>query len=393
MTMKLAAAVNRAMDAVRASNPVEATRLIQRAFQAREGKDTHSYEAQPPAHNLPDLPDTSHSRSEQSRFNRPYRRAGLAETIAALRSFKMPGDAKRRRPDNAMPESANFAWRNFACATGQRDFRLFVPSSPKPCGLVVMLHGCQQTAEDFALGTNMNVIAEEHDLLVAYPCQPSTANPSSCWNWFRPQDQAPMGGEAEIIARLTQSLVSEFGMPPQNVFVAGLSAGGAMAAVLGSTYPSLYSAVGVHSGLAYKSAHDVNTAFAAMRGQLRLRPVETSEKGFLPRLIIFHGSADQTVAPANATALWNGAVRSKGPGEVLELRVSAGGRTVERRIFAEPADVASVEEWIIHGSGHSWSGGNPQGSFTDATGPNASAEMVRFFLDKHMAALTECKSP
>jgi poly(hydroxyalkanoate) depolymerase family esterase len=249
-----------------------------------------------------------------------------------------------------------------------------------------MLHGCRQTAEDFALGTNMNAVAGQHKLLVAYPHQPSSANPMSCWNWFRPQDQAPLGGEAEIIAGLTESVRAEFEILPESVFLAGLSAGGAMAAILGSTYPDLYAAVGIHSGLAYKSADDIKSAFAAMRRQDGPRRREWADNEFRPRLVVFHGSGDQTVAPANARQLWEDAVRSKGPGDTLELRISSGGRTVDRRIFAATAEAVSVEEWIIHGSGHAWCGGNPRGSYTDANGPNASAEMVRFFLDGRKSA-------
>jgi poly(hydroxyalkanoate) depolymerase family esterase len=305
-------------------------------------------------------------------------RSGLAETIAALRFLKLPLDINSQRPDITLPESPNFAKRRFACASGQRDFRLFVPVCVKPRGLIVMLHGCRQTAEDFSVGSNMNAIAEEHHLLVAYPHQPSAANPMSCWNWFRPQDQARLGGEAAIIAGLTREVCGEFGVPEENVFVAGLSAGGAMAAVLGSTYPDLYSAVGIHSGLPYKSAHDVNSALAAMRGQNE-HSGGSEGHDFRPRLIVFHGSADQTVAPANATLLWNDAVRGRGRGETLELTVLAGGRTVDRRIFAASDDVASVEAWIIRGAGHAWSGGNPRGSYIGSDGPDASSEMVRFF--------------
>lgn len=119
-----------------------------------------------------------------------------------------------------------------------------------------------------------------------------------------------------------------------------------------------------------------------MRGQHQARSGLSGEHSFLPRLIVFHGDADQTVDAVNATLLWKNAVRSKGPGDVLELTVSVGGRTVDRRIYSESADVASVEEWIVHGSGHAWSGGNPKGSYTVADGPTASAEMVRFFLNK-----------
>jgi poly(3-hydroxybutyrate) depolymerase len=214
----------------------------------------------------------------------------------------------------------------------------------------------------------------------------------SCWNWFRPQDQERLGGEAEIIAGLTQAIRVEFGIPQEAIFVAGLSAGGAMAAILGATYPTLYSAVGIHSGLAYKSAYDVNSALAAMRGQNQPRPRPAARSEFRPRLIVFHGSGDRTVVPTNANLLWEDAVRSKGPGEVLELTAAAGGRAVDRRIFSSSAGVASVEEWIIHGSGHAWNGGNPQGSYTDAEGPHASVEMVRFFLAGLPAPLAGAKS-
>ncbi|QIG49415.1 PHB depolymerase family esterase [Nordella sp. HKS 07] len=377
--MKHTTAIGRALDAVRSSDPLEATRLIQEALGGSGRPETHA--SKPPLSSFP-IPQTLDLEPQESRSNKPKRRAGLAETIAALRSFKLPIDISSHRPDITLPESLNFAKRHFACASGQRDFRLFVPSCIKPRGLIVMLHGCRQTAEDFAVGTNIHAIAEEHDLLVAYPHQPSSANPMSCWNWFRPVDQARMGGEAEVIAGLTRDVCAEFQVPPENIFVAGLSAGGAMAVVLGSTYPDLYSAVGIHSGLPYKSAHDANSAFAAMRGENGHRSRASAGYEFQPRLIVFHGSADQTVAAANATFLWKDAVRSKGPGDVLELTVSDGGRTVDRRIFSASADVASVEQWIIHGSGHAWSGGNPRGSYTLGDGPNASAEMVRFFLAK-----------
>ena len=381
--MKNATAIGRALDAVRSSNPMAATRLIQEALRGSVRPDTYS----PPSPSTLDFPEPPYGGREGFRSSRSKRRSGLGETIAALRSLKLPLDINTHRPDISLPESPNFAKRSFACASGQRDFRLFIPSA-KPRGLIVMLHGCRQTAEDFAVGTNMNAIAEQHNLLVAYPHQPSSANSMSCWNWFRPQDQARLGGEGEIIAGLTQNVRAEFEIPQENIFLAGLSAGGAMAAVLGSTYPALYAAVGIHSGLAYKSAHDVNSAFAAMRGQNRLGTAMVGHE-FRPRLIVFHGKGDQTVAPTNATQLWEDAVRSKGPGDVLEVTVSAGGRTVDRRIFSASADVRSVEQWIIHGSGHAWSGGDPRGSYTDAKGPNASAEMVRFFLDRCPAPLTD----
>jgi poly(hydroxyalkanoate) depolymerase family esterase len=373
------------MDAVRSSNPMEATRLIQDALGASGRIATYAPSA---TLLIPKSPDNG---PREPRPGSSKRRASLAETIATLRAFKAPLNVNLDRPKITVPERPDFATRSFTCAQGQRHFRLYVPS-PKPCGLLVMLHGCQQTAEDFAVGTNMNAIAEVCNLLVAYPHQPSSANAMSCWNWFRPQDQERLGGEAEIIAGLTQTIRVEFGIPQEAIFVAGLSAGGAMAAILGTTYPTLYSAVGIHSGLAYKSAHDVNSAVAAMRGQKQPRPRAAARLEFRPRLIVFHGSGDRTVVPTNTNLLWEDAVRSKGPGEVLELTVTAGERAVDRRIFSSSAGVASVEEWIIHGSGHAWSGGNPAGSYADAKGPDASAEMVRFFLSGLPAPLAGAQS-
>lgn len=382
--MKLATAIGRAMDAVRSSDPQAATRLIQEALRGSEPTETHISATPSPAIQIPRAGDRE---PEETPFRQDgRRRASVAETVAALRAFKMRQGLKTPVPDHRWPESSDFARRRFTCASGERDFRLFVPSSRKPRGLIVMLHGCRQTPEDFATGTRMNAVAQEHELLIAYPQQPSSANPLSCWNWFRPQDQARLGGEARIIAGLTESLRAEFDVPADKMFVAGLSAGGAMAAILGSVYPDLYSAVGIHSGLAYKSAHDMESAFAAMRGQHGQRRKRPGDYGFRPRLIIFHGSSDQTVAAGNARQLWDDAVRAKGQGEILELRVSTGGRIVDRRIFTASAERDAVEEWFIHGSGHAWSGGDPEGSFTDAHGPDASAEMVRFFLAEDPAA-------
>ena len=372
--MKLVTAISRAMDAVRSSDTIEATRLIQKALR---GEGCHNTSPPSPALDTLKLPGRD---AEKPRFDRKDRRAGLGETLAALSSLKRRFQDSGHGPDSRLPETPYFQKRSFACAVGQRDFRLFIPGTAKPAGLLVMMHGCRQTAEDFALGTNMNAIAEDCNLLVAYPHQPASENPMSCWNWFRPQDQARLGGEAEIIARLTESVMAEFALPQGRAYVAGLSAGGAMAAVLGSTYPELYSAVGIHSGLAYRSAHDVNSAFAAMRGQARSRGEGPARQEFEPRLIVFHGSSDQTVVPENASRLWDEAVRSKGSGDIVQATVSIGGRAVDRRTFTEAGIGSSVEEWIIHGSGHAWSGGNPIASYTDAGGPNASKEMVRFFL-------------
>jgi poly(hydroxyalkanoate) depolymerase family esterase len=226
-----------------------------------------------------------------------------------------------------------------------------------------MLHGCTQDADDFARGTGMNAVAERHGLIVAYPEQGRAENPQACWNWFRPSDQVSGRGEPEVLAGLARALTAEFGTDPARVFAAGLSAGGAMAAILGVTHPEVFRAVGVHSGLPHGAAKDVLSAFAAMRGEAGAGTVPT-----VP-VIVFHGSADATVAPVNGARLFRAA------GDTIEARGTTGGRSWTRQ------QSVSAEHWLIDGAGHAWSGGSTEGSYADAAGPDASAEMVRFFLD------------
>jgi poly(hydroxyalkanoate) depolymerase family esterase len=297
-----------------------------------------------------------------------------------LPGLRMPG----RVADLPLPEGAAFHDRNHACAAGARRYRLYVPASAGEGlqGLVVMLHGCTQNPEDFAAGTGMNALAEEHRLLVAYPAQTNGDNSMACWNWFRPGDQMRGTGEPAIIAGLTESLRDEFGISPDRVFVAGLSAGGAMAAIMAEIYPDLYAAVGIHSGLAYGSANDVVSAFSAMKGQsaVQRRPAAATRAAGEPRVIVFHGSADATVHPSNAGRIVAGLrvaparmERSEHPG--------VGACRGHIRTVARRADGAvAYETWIVHGAPHAWFGGSTRGSYTDPSSPNASAEMVRFFL-------------
>lgn len=317
----------------------------------------------------------------------PRLKWSLGEVVKGLRQSRFRGPAANpmqgkmhRRP--IVPEGAHFLTRSFTGHAGSRTCKLYLPAGRETAGLplIVMLHGCTQNPDDFALGTRMNSLAEEFGFLVAYPAQPVTANPSSCWNWFEPEHQIRGRGEPAIIAGMTEETVAKYDLDRSRTFVAGLSAGGAMAAVMGATYPDTYSAFGVHSGLAHGSASDVISAFAAMRGEIgvNVRPLAPSIAG--PRAIVFHGDADRTVHPANGTRIVGPS--DLRPGDVTEvISGTVGGRSFTRKITRGPNGSNRNEHWLVAGAGHAWSGGSAEGSYTDAAGPDASREMVRFFLE------------
>jgi poly(hydroxyalkanoate) depolymerase family esterase len=312
----------------------------------------------------------------------PTPRRPLAETLRWIQSGGMPGHTPAPgAPDQATPAGATFTSHQHSGPQGSRDYKLYLPTqaaegSIDALPLVIMLHGCTQSPDDFASGTGMNALAEELGAIIAYPGQPSSSNANKCWNWFNPGDQARDKGEPALIAGLTKELVRDHPVDPARVYVAGLSAGGAAAAIVAQAYPDLYAAVGVHSGLPVGAASDVPSAFAAMRngapGKRKAKAVPT---------IIFHGDADSTVHPSNGTALARQSL--SGFAKVTPSVTSgtaAGGRKYRRTIHAAPDGRPICEHWLIEGAGHAWSGGHPSGSYTDPTGPDASRELMRFFL-------------
>ncbi|MCJ2041498.1 PHB depolymerase family esterase [Methylobacterium sp. J-059] len=278
--------------------------------------------------------------------------------------------------------------RRFANAAGSRAYDLFVPIGRRnvPLSLVVMLHGCSQSSRDFAIGTRMSELAEEMGFLVAYPDQPRSANMAKSWNWFRDGDQRRDRGEPSIIAGLTRHVVNEFNVDPTRVYVAGLSSGGAAAAVMAVTYPDLYAGVGIHSGLACGSAASMTGALLAMRRGASSRPRRATHS--VPT-IVFHGDRDTTVSPVNADQ----AIAQAQPDAELDIATdqgrSDGGTAYTRTVLSRPDGTWSSEQWVLHGARHAWSGGHPAGSHTDPAGPDASREMLRFFMAHPMGRASD----
>lgn len=289
--------------------------------------------------------------------------------------------------DTPVPtRKASFTKHHFVFEADIYPYRLYIPSATtvdasadKRMPLVVLLHGCKQDALDFSNGTAMNALADKHHAMVLYPEQITRANAMRCWNWFEPGHQQAERGEPGMIAALTQSMLQKHGADPERVYIAGLSAGGAMAAVMAGLHPDVFAAVGVHSGLAAGAAHDVMSAFGAMRSGAK-----GSKQPTLPT-IIFHGTADKTVHPDNSQHITEAALAGlKAAGLQLVKTASSNshnkGEKTERVVYSTEDGTPYIENWRIFDGAHAWSGGDAIGSYTDPDGPSASAAMLAFFL-------------
>lgn len=290
--------------------------------------------------------------------------------------------APAHRPDIA---GDTFLAGSFRNAAGQRQYKLYVPpnAGDQPLPLVVMLHGCTQDADDFAAGTAMNDAARTQGFYVLYPVQPREVNPQKCWNWFKHNHQRAGSGEPAILAGMTRDVIATHAIDKQRVYVAGLSAGGAMAAILAGAYPDLYAAAGVHSGLAAGAASDLPSALGAMKGVGLRSPNQT---GSGVPTIVFHGDRDATVHPANAENVIAGAVGAFAQVETSRAPGQGNRRDSTTYVYRNAAGTIVAERWEIHGAGHAWAGGTDKGSYTDHAGPNATDEMLRFFFARALPA-------
>ena len=385
--------VREATRLTRAGQLVEATALLQRMLggESVPGPAPRSAAPTPLARlERPTIDATAHvveeresRRPAQAASAQGSKRPAPFDSMSKFSGLGLRGPIKRAPPSTSdiVPEGTRFIEGAFSNAAGSRTYKLFIPSRSQgqQLPLVVMLHGCTQSPDDFAAGTRMNFLAEEQNCFVVYPEQPSGANQAKCWNWFRTGDQRRGGGEPSLIAGITRQIMRDYSIDPKRVYVGGLSAGGAAAAIMGATYADLYAAVGIHSGLACGAASDLPTAFVAMR---QGNGPETIRKTSSPvPTIVFHGDRDTTVHPNNGDRILEQSAKATSPtAKVLRGRVP-DGHAYTRTILTDGGGRVISEHWNIHGAGHAWSGGSPAGSYTDPRGPNATREMLRFFLE------------
>ena len=376
MNLKLPARLMNATRLVRRGKLMEATAAIQRMLGA--GVSSAQHEDSDTA-----VIDGTAERVDEALAMR------LPIPPAANEGFSSVARAPHRDP--------RFVTGLYSDKAGALEYKTYLPARDdvRALPLVVMLHGCKQNPDDFAAGTRMNELAEEHGFVVVYPKQALKSNVSHCWNWFQPTHQQRDQGEPSLIAGITRKVIDGYGLDERRVYVAGLSAGGAMAMVMGTLYPDLYSAVGIHSGLAYGVAGDVPSAFAAMRGEGSQRGKRKHGRDAPPgcavRAIVFHGDRDTTVHPSNGKHVVTQVSppssdqtfdAGAAPADAVVETGEASGRTYTKTTYHDEMGQPWIEHWLVHGAGHAWSGGSTAGSYSDSKGPDASREMVRFFLER-----------
>jgi poly(hydroxyalkanoate) depolymerase family esterase len=384
-----------------ASRLSEATALIQRMLRGESdlGMTTDPTDDIAPTKSKPFIVDAKADNNEETDYPHlsaatfPYSRSFRALNDWPYRVKRHSGSGLKGWMQRAsvsmqdiVPEGGKFIEAVYTNAAGSRAYKLYVPShyQGQALPLIVMLHGGTQTPDDFAAGTRMNLIAEEQTCLVVYPAQPGHANPAKCWNWFRACDQRRGRGEPSLIAGITRQVMHDYSVDAQRVYVGGLSAGAAAAAVMGATYPDLYAAIGVHSGLACGAADDLISAFAAMRqgasASGKTTDILEDQQPFVPT-IVFHGDRDHIVHPRNADHVISCSLRASNWQKKVDRGCVSDGHAYTRTIHTDANGRAMLEQWCIHGAGHAWSGGSPAGSYTDPRGPDAAREMLRFFRD------------
>ncbi len=372
---------------VRDGRVIEATELLQRLLRGTVPTAPAAPDQTGAAHRIIDVDPTTGDilgaaapRSPSGMFGG----RGVAEDLAER--FRGRAQEAPTHDRDPVSQGGQFVARTHTGAGGSRRYKLFIPSTAADVELplIVMLHGCTQSPDDFAAGTGMNELAEMHGCLVAYPGQTKSANAQKCWNWFNPADQRRDQGEPALIAGITRDIINNHAVDRRRVYIAGLSAGGAAAAVLGVVYPDLFAAVGVHSGLPCGAARDIPSAFAAMRDGPAVSPPRSHGSNRPVPTIVFHADKDATVHPRNGDHI----IAQSGAGTGLQPTVTRGqvpgGRAYTRSVYTDANGRAMLEQWLVHGAGHAWSGGSAAGSYTDPLGPHASREMLRFFLEHRL---------
>src|SRR5579871_1121775 len=375
--------VREATRLTRSGRLTEATALLQRMLRGEGAPDAVPTAGSPLPAAGREPPTIDAKANPADTRVRPRSRGTPANLPKNFPGFGPGGSLRRAPPSMAdiVPDGASFVEGTYKNAAGSRAYRLFTPTGyhGQAIPLVIMLHGCTQSPADFAAGTRMNFIAEEQTCFVAYPEQRAEANQAKCWNWFRPADQRRGRGEPSLIAGITRQIMRDHSVDPQRVYVGGLSAGAAAAAVMGSAYGDLYAAISIHSGLACGAATDLPSALIAMKqgGESNAMPGDGPP---IPT-IVFHGDRDTTVHSKNGGRI----VRQSIGGTSTKVKVHRGqvpgGHAYTRTVHTDACGSGILEHWEIHGAGHAWSGGSSAGSYTDPDGPDATREMLRFFLE------------